>query len=207
MHQNDYKDMLKEILRRASLDAKQQKLGIDFNAGFALVAHPDWKLVIFDKRSTTIDYDKLRYVYDASDNSIVIPSHDARLARMPSKVLYMDRLDEYDYLIPLDVYRTIIEKLCVSGAYVKVKHPKHDEILDQCSKDRNNVVNKLKKYKTEHPEISNIVASSFYTNLIASHNAKWLPLRHFIEPIKLDIVPTYVTSIEALHIWLDLNAV
>ena len=207
MHQNDYKDMLKEILRRASLTAQQQKLGVDFNAGFALIAHPDWKLVIFDKRSTVIDYNKLRYVHDASGNSIVIPSHDARLARMPSKVLYMDRLDEYDYLIPLDVYRTIIEKLCVSGAYVNVKHPRHDEMLDQCNKDRENAVREITKYKNEHPEISNLFTTPFYMNLIASHNAKWQPLRHFIEPVKLDIVPSYVTSVEALHIYLDIDVV
>lgn len=207
MHENNSKDLLKEILRRANLTAQQQGLDIDFNAGFALVAHPDWKFVIFDKRSTTIDYDKLRYMYDASGNSIVIPNYDVRLARMPSKVLYMDRLDEYDYLIPQDVYHTIIEKLCVSGAYVKVKHPRHDEVLTQVNHAKENAWKKLYDYRAKHPDNKNFLLTPFYVNLIAQYKAKWQPLRHFIEPVKLDIVPAYVTSIEALHIWLDLDAV
>lgn len=209
MHENDSKDLLKEILRRASLTAQQQRLSIDFNASFALVAHPDWKIVIFDNRSTTIDCAELKYVYDASGNFIVIPDYDARLARMPSKVLYMDKLDEYDYLIPLDVYRIIIEKLCVSGAYVKVKHPRYDEVSAQFNHAKESVWRKIHEYIAKHPELDNkqILLTPFYVNLIAQHKAKWQPLMQSVKDVRFDIVPAYVTSIEALHVWLDLDVV
>jgi hypothetical protein len=129
----------------------------------------------------------------------------------------------YDLLYSPDYARTKKEERKVLYPTAGVNRPIGDiayslwngvQIIDLDIKDavlatglKDILFDELKKYKNKHPEISNICTSSFYTNLIASHKAKWLPLRHFIEPVKLDIVPAYVTSVEALHIWLDMNIV
>ena len=207
MYENDAKDMLKAILKYATANAQNKGVSIDFERQFVLIAKPDWTLAFIDRVGTKINYDNLICCMNASHDKISIPYSDNRLARMPHKVLYMNRYDEYDYLIPSDVYKTILEKICVPGGmHVHVDNPERNEMQAKVNAIQDKILKKIQEYRNEHA--NEIVTSTpFYANLIAKHRAEIAPFLPFLKHIDIEIIPPNVTSIDALNIWFDMNVV
>ena len=207
MYENDAKDMLQAILKHATRTAQSKGIDFDFERQFVLIAKPDWTLAFIDRTGTKIDYNNLICCMNSSHDKISIPHYDNRLARMPYKVLYMNRYDEYDYLIPSDVYKTILEKICVSrGMHVHIDNPMRNEMQAKVNAIQDNILEKIQEYRNEHAN-ENVTSTPFYAKLIAKHKAEIAPFLSFLKPIDIEIVPPNVSSIDALNIWLDMNVV
>lgn len=209
MYENDNKDLLVEILKHATTKAQRDGFSIDFNKSFAFVACPDWNIILIDKHNVNVFDNNMIKVLDASNKPISIPHYDARLSRMPSKILYIDRQDEYDCLIPRDVYHTIVEKMCVSGAHIEVYNPKREELFPLVNKFKDEFDKKLHNYMVEfNLSLGEVYRSQFYNNILAEYKknvAQYIP--YIRDKVNVDIVPAHVTSVDALHIWLDLTEV
>ena len=204
MYSNDNQELLVRALKVATANAQKNGFNFDFKEQFALLACPDWTISFIDFNNDTSTAVKAE---NSSGAFISIAYYDNRLKRMPSKILRLDRQNEYDCLIPVEVYRSLLEKMCMSGGvFARIHHSAYKEAKIEFDASVKRVNNELDEYRIKHNVcLHEIYNSSFYNKIIAEHKKRIDHLMPYINKTNVEIIPRSITSIEALCIWLDMN--